>query len=114
MWENIAGAKRYTHPRGFNIAGASAPVAPAVPTPLLLTRQSYTTDTASGAATGEVTLSARKRTGGLCLEMFNCFQAEQSIAIRKSKFLNKFSVINNVLCHISLSTLRNNLNRVSS
>ena len=31
MWENIAGAKRYSRPRGFNIAGASAPV---VPTPL--------------------------------------------------------------------------------
>ena len=34
VWENIAGAKRYSRPRGFNIAGASAPVAPAVPTPL--------------------------------------------------------------------------------
>jgi len=34
MWENIAGAKRYSRPRGFNIAGASAPVAPAVLTPL--------------------------------------------------------------------------------
>ena len=32
---NIAGAKRYSRPRCFNIAGASAPaVAPAVPTPL--------------------------------------------------------------------------------
>jgi len=28
MWENIAGAKRYSRPRGFNIAGASAPVTP--------------------------------------------------------------------------------------
>jgi len=28
MWENIAGAIRYSRPRGFNIAGASAPVAP--------------------------------------------------------------------------------------
>jgi len=34
MWENIARAKRYSRPRSFNIAGASAPVAPAVPTPL--------------------------------------------------------------------------------
>ena len=34
MWENIAGAKTYSRPRGFNIAGASAPVTPAVPTPL--------------------------------------------------------------------------------
>ena len=33
MWENIAGAKRYSRPRGFNTAGASASVAPAVPTP---------------------------------------------------------------------------------
>ena len=32
MWENIAGAIRYSRPRGFNIAGASAPVASAVPT----------------------------------------------------------------------------------
>ena len=30
MWENIVGAKRYSRPRGFNIAGASDP---AVPTP---------------------------------------------------------------------------------
>jgi len=28
MWENIAGAKRYSRPRGFNIAGASAGVVP--------------------------------------------------------------------------------------
>ena len=28
MWENIAGAKRYSRPHGFNIAGASAPVTP--------------------------------------------------------------------------------------
>jgi len=35
MWENIAEAKRYSHPSGFNIAGANAPVAPAVPTPLV-------------------------------------------------------------------------------
>jgi len=28
MWENIAGAKRYFRPRGFNIAGASAPLPP--------------------------------------------------------------------------------------
>jgi len=31
MWENIARAKKYSRPRGFNIAGASDP---AVPTPL--------------------------------------------------------------------------------
>ena len=33
MWENIAGAQRYSRLSGFNIAGASAP---AVLTPLLL------------------------------------------------------------------------------
>jgi len=33
MRESIAAAKRNSRPRGFNIAGASAPVAPAVPTP---------------------------------------------------------------------------------
>jgi len=36
MWENIAGAKRYYRPRGFNIAGASAAVVLAVPTPLVI------------------------------------------------------------------------------
>ena len=34
------------------------------------------------------------------LAMFNCLQAEQAIAICKRKFLNKFSVINNVLCQV--------------
>ena len=34
IWENIVGAKRYSRPRGFNIAGASAPIVPAIPTPL--------------------------------------------------------------------------------
>ena len=32
MTQIIAGAKRYFRPRGFSTAGASAPVAPAVPT----------------------------------------------------------------------------------
>jgi len=29
----------------------------------------------------------------VCLQMFNCLQAKQTIAIRKRKFLNKYSVI---------------------
>ena len=33
MRESIAAATRNSRPRGFNIAGASAPVVPAVPTP---------------------------------------------------------------------------------
>jgi len=41
-----------------------------------------------------------------CLEMFNCLQAEQTISIRKREFLNKFSVINNVLVRYPLSMLR--------
>ena len=36
----------------------------------------------------------------MLLGMFNCIQAEQTIAIRKRKFLYKFSVINNALSHI--------------
>jgi len=35
IWENIAGAKRYSRPHGFNIAGASAPIALSIPTPLV-------------------------------------------------------------------------------
>ena len=38
----ILRAKRYSRPRGFNIAGASAPVAPAVPTPLVYTYAGFT------------------------------------------------------------------------
>ena len=42
-----------------------------------------------------------QETVDVCLEMFNCLQAEQTIAIRKRKFLNKkFSAINNVLRHV--------------
>ena len=36
----------------------------------------------------------------VCLEMFGCLQAERTIAIRKRKFLNKFSVIHNALCRV--------------
>ena len=35
-----------------------------------------------------------------CLEMFGCLQAERTIAIRKRKFLNRFSVIHNALCGV--------------
>jgi len=33
----------------------------------------------------------------------DCIQAEQTIAIRERKFLNRFSVVNNVLCQVSES-----------
>ena len=39
----------------------------------------------------------------VCLEMFNCLLAEQTIAIRKRKFLNIFrnvNNVNNVLCQV--------------
>ena len=43
-----------------------------------------------------------QETVDVCLEMFGCVQAERTIAIRKSKFLNKFSVIHNTLSHDQL------------
>jgi len=45
----------------------------------------------------------------VCLEMYNCLQAEQTIAIRKRRFLNKYSVINNVLCHILVAYAKKEL-----
>jgi len=49
-----------------------------------------------------------------CLEMFNCLQAEQTIAIRKREFLNKFSVINNVLCQVSVVNAKKELESCST
>ena len=51
-----------------------------------------------------------------CLEMFGCLQAERTTAIRKRKFLYKYSVrpIHNALCTgYSLPLLRQNLNHVA-
>ena len=45
----------------------------------------------------------------VCLEMYNCLQAEQTTAIRKRRFLNKYSVINNVLCHILVAYAKKEL-----
>jgi len=39
-----------------------------------------------------------QETANVCLEMFNRVETERTIAIRKRKFLNKFSVIHNALC----------------
>jgi len=33
-----------------------------------------------------------------CLEMFNCPPAEETIAIRKCKFLTKFKLSSNIFC----------------
>ena len=41
-----------------------------------------------------------QETVDVCLEMFGCLQAERTIAIRKRKFLNKFSVTHNALCRV--------------
>ena len=50
----------------------------------------------------------------VCLEMFNCHQSEQTIAIRKRKFLNKFSVIPITHCAwYSLPMLRQKSNYVA-
>ena len=46
----------------------------------------------------------------MCLEMFTYLQAEQTIiAIRKRKFLNKFSVVNNVLCQVFVVSAKKEL-----
>jgi len=50
-----------------------------------------------------------QETVDLCLEMVNCLQAEQTIAIRKRKFLNKFSVVNNVSCHVFVVSAKKEL-----
>jgi len=50
-----------------------------------------------------------QETVDVCLEMFGCLQAERTIAIRKRKFLNKFSVTHNALRRV---LLRLNLNHV--
>jgi len=57
-----------------------------------------------------------QRTVDVCLEMFNCLQSEQTIAIRKRKFLNQFSVslINNAVCQVFVvNAIRQNLNHVA-
>jgi len=57
-----------------------------------------------------------QETVDVCLEMFGCLQAERTIAIRKRKFLNKFSTTGVYITHCagySLSLLRQNLNHVA-
>jgi len=46
---------------------------------------------------------------GLCLEMFGCLQSERTIAIRKRKFLNKFSIIHNELCTVFVAIAKTEL-----
>jgi len=49
----------------------------------------------------------------VCLQMFGCLQAERTIAIRKRKFLNKFSIYITHCAGYSLLLLRQNLNHVA-
>jgi len=43
------------------------------------------------------------------LEMFGCLQAERTIAIRKRKFLNKFSVLHNAVCRVFVAIAKTEL-----
>ena len=45
----------------------------------------------------------------VCLEMVGCLQAERTIAIRKRKFLYKFSVINNASCSVFVAIAKTEL-----
>ena len=50
-----------------------------------------------------------QETVDVCLEMVGCLQAERTIAIRKRKFLNKFSVIYNALCRVFVAIVKTEL-----
>jgi len=50
-----------------------------------------------------------QETVDVCLEMFGCFQAERTIAMRKQTFLNKFSVIHNALCRVFVAIAKTEL-----
>jgi len=50
-----------------------------------------------------------QETVDVCLEMFRCLQAEWTIAIRKRKLLNKFSVIHNALCRVFVAIAKTEL-----
>jgi len=50
-----------------------------------------------------------QETVDVCLEMFGCLQAERTIAIRKRKFLSKFSVIHNALCRVFVAIAKTEL-----
>ena len=50
-----------------------------------------------------------QETVDVCLEMFGCLQAERTIAIRKRKFLSKFSVIHNALCRAFVAIAKTEL-----
>jgi len=54
-----------------------------------------------------------QETVDVCLEMFGCLQAERTIAIRKCKFLNKFSIIHNALCRVFVVTAKTELESCS-
>jgi len=43
------------------------------------------------------------------LEMFGCLKAERTIAIRKRKISNKFSVTHNALCRVFVAVAKTEL-----
>jgi len=49
----------------------------------------------------------------VCLEMFGCLQAQRTIAIRKRKFLKKFSIIHSALCSVFVVTAKTELESCS-
>ena len=50
-----------------------------------------------------------QETVDVCLEMFGCLQAGRTIAIRKRKFLYKFSVTHNALCGVFVAVVKTEL-----
>jgi len=51
----------------------------------------------------------KQETDDVRLEMFGCLRAERTIAIRKRKFLYKFSVIHNALCRVFVAIAKTEL-----
>ena len=54
-----------------------------------------------------------QETVDVCLEMVGCLQAGRTIAIRKRKFLYKFSVIHNAQCRLFVAIARQKLDHVA-
>jgi len=50
----------------------------------------------------------------MCLGMFNCLPAQQVTALRKRKFLRKFSATDNVLCRACTDNAVNEIASLSS
>ena len=71
------------------------------------------TDTGRGYNRLAYRLAGKNGTGMRVVALTEQIRLSGQFAMRKRKFLNKFSVIHNALCRVSLSLLRLNLNRVA-